>query len=636
MVGAFIPWYQGSELFRITMCGIAGYFNHCGLDGVDLGRMASAIAHRGPDGDGFYVKSDTGTGLAHRRLAILDLSEMGKQPMTYADSGCWISYNGELYNYIELRAELKTLGCSFSTNTDTEVLLASYCMWGIESFRRFNGMFSFAIYDEPRNKLLLCRDNFGIKPLYYWRSEQRLVFGSELKVFAAVAAKLGIKWDERAIRTCLTSNYTLESTEFSLFKGVNRLLPGCYIEADARRLDVRSWWRTADHPAPPPGGVSAQRARFGEMLVDACRIRTRSDVPLAASLSGGLDSSSIVSVLNGMGFSLTPFIHRFENRWLDETNDAASVAEAANLEPVYVEIDEPSNFDMVDEFTYALEGITSSILPSSGYRVYRAQSRCGFKVSLDGHGSDEMLAGYYWQLHAARKDCGVFSPKFYQLVKMQSEMGAGLPHALERIAVLLGARKAKPAYQPVEFSNPGCGTQTYEPRHLEMPADWSHLQRKLYQSFHAFTLPTTLHSVDLLSMANSVEARLPFLDYRLVDYVFSLPDEQKVNRGFSKFILRESMRGVLPEPIRTRKVKIPFTSPAPSTPFVQKNMRPWIDAILHDSNPLEGIVCLKTMREFYHRNVLSNEFSNAGWQSFCSHLNAIRLVRLFNERFSLS
>jgi hypothetical protein len=183
MVGAFIPWYQGSELFRITMCGIAGYFNHCGLDGVDLGRMASAIAHRGPDGDGFYVKSDTGTGLAHRRLAILDLSEMGKQPMTYADSGCWISYNGELYNYIELRAELKTLGCSFSTNTDTEVLLASYCMWGIESFRRFNGMFSFAIYDEPRNKLLLCRDNFGIKPLYYWRSEQQVGRKSDKNVF---------------------------------------------------------------------------------------------------------------------------------------------------------------------------------------------------------------------------------------------------------------------------------------------------------------------------------------------------------------------------------------------------------------------------------------------------------------------
>jgi len=334
-----------------------------------------------------------------------------------------------------------------------------------------------------------------------------------------------------------------------------------------------------------------------------------------------------------MGFAPTPFIHTFKSFPFDETRGAAAVAQAAGLKPVYVDIDQSADFEEADRFIYSIEGITSSLLPKSGYRVYQAQIRHGIKASLEGHGADEMLAGYHWHLPAARKDCTVFSPRFYRLIKQQSEMGGGRPDALKKIRQLLTRERSRPDRTPIDFFNPDNDGGDYPKRQIDTPDGWSCLQKALHESFHSFTLPSSLHSVDLMSMAHGVEVRLPFLDWRLVNFVFSLPDDSKINGGFSKYVLRESVRGLLPEPVRTKKGKIPFISPSPPPAFLQTEMRPWVESILHDGNPLENVISLDKMRGFYFEKLPLEDFTSAELRSFCSHLSAIRFVSAFNERF---
>jgi asparagine synthase (glutamine-hydrolysing) len=345
------------------MCGIAGYFNTFHLHANDLKRLTDVIKHRGPDGEGFYIDEAMGVGLGHRRLAILDLSELGKQPMTYADSDYWITYNGEIYNYVELREDLKQLGYIFHSNTDTEVLLAAYCAWGIESFKKLNGMFAFAIYDKRQNNLLICRDNYGIKPLYYYYNGKSLVFGSELKVFAVIKDRLGLEWDERSIKTILTSPYILESTENSLFKQVKRLLPGHCLKVDNYHFELNEWWITKENLVQVPRSFSDQRGSFRELFFDACRIRMRSHVPVGACLSGGIDSGSMVSALSQMGFPIKPFIHTFQDSNIDETKEANLVVTAAKLKPTYVFTDRPSELKEIDRFICSAEATQTRLKP---------------------------------------------------------------------------------------------------------------------------------------------------------------------------------------------------------------------------------------------------------------------------------
>ncbi|MGH7757130.1 MAG: asparagine synthase (glutamine-hydrolyzing), partial [Vulcanimicrobiaceae bacterium] len=285
-----------------NVCGIAGIWH---LDGRPLAsgaieRFTRALAHRGPDGEGIELLGDDRTlGLGHRRLAIFDRSAAGRQPMRSADGRYWISFNGEIYNFVELRRELESVGYRFTSRTDTEVILAAYDRFGEDCQRRFNGMWAFAIWDVARRRLFLSRDRFGVKPLYYVVERDRFAFASELKAFLQLD-EFEATEDSASLARVLADNFALEGTEDSLLQGVRRLPGGCAMTVSASGPAVRRWWNTLDHRVEVAADFGRQAAEFRELFFDACRLRVRSDVPAATCLSGGLDSSSVVGALSAV------------------------------------------------------------------------------------------------------------------------------------------------------------------------------------------------------------------------------------------------------------------------------------------------------------------------------------------------
>ncbi|MDF2940373.1 MAG: asparagine synthase [Gammaproteobacteria bacterium] len=618
------------------MCGIAGFFQAPFLEKGNLTKMADAIAHRGPDAEGFYFDKNSQTGLGHRRLSIIDLSPLGKQPMTYQDSGLWIVFNGEVFNYLELKKELIQLGFTFHTETDTEVLLVAYIAWGADAFKKLNGMFAFGIYNERDRSLILVRDRYGIKPLYYWQEGEAVVFASELKAFAAIGDKLKLQFDKAAIQTALHSSFELEASGFTLFKQVKNLAPGHYIQLHGKYAKLTQWWNTVEHLVQVPKNLQDQAAQFRELFADSCRLRLRSDVPIGTSLSGGLDSSSVVMMLSRLGQPVTTFIHTFKGTNLDESDYANLVAEAAKVKKVYVEADQSLIIDQLDKVIYQFESIYPG-LPDSPYRIYQAQSNQGIKVTLDGHGSDEMLAGYDWYLNDARKDSSLFSPRFYQLLQQQKNMMGGflprhfyLKAFLEKMGLRQHLARLKPKAMGLNFYQDSYAGEAYKVENMQLPDHWGHLQRKLYHDFHRSILPRILKNFDLMSMAHGVEVRMPFMDYRLVNFVFSLPDSSKLGQGYSKLVLRESMKGILPEQIRTRQSKMGFNSPLQH--WLRHEMREWVENTLQSHNPLEEMISLPAMKTFYHQQILTGK---ADWSEvglFWSYLSAVRLLGLFQVK----
>ncbi|HIM45918.1 MAG TPA: asparagine synthetase B, partial [Alphaproteobacteria bacterium] len=279
------------------MCGISGLWNFDGaaVSPAVLENMNSLLAHRGPDSNGVYREG--ALGLGHTRLAILDTGDGGHQPMSYGDGRWWLTYNSEIYNFLELREELAALGHRFESESDSEVLLAAYAEWGPACQTRFNGMWAFAIWDAKEKMLFLSRDRFGVKPLFWHFDGRRFAFASEIKAFLALPG-FDAGFDGRAAATAILHAIPFEGTSHALLSGVRRLAPGHSLTVRLGQAPKpRRWWRTLDHLPDPPLGLGRQIAQFRELLFDACRLRMRSDVPLATCLSGGLDLSVVHGVI---------------------------------------------------------------------------------------------------------------------------------------------------------------------------------------------------------------------------------------------------------------------------------------------------------------------------------------------------
>ena len=281
------------------MCGIAGILNGDGrpVDARELTLITRALAHRGPDGEGLYIEGHVGLG--HRRLAILDLSSEGHQPMPCADGRYMVILNGEIFNFLEIRRELEALGHRFRSQSDTEVIGYAYHEWGADCVHRFNGMWAFAVWDSLRHELFLSRDHFGIKPLYYLAERDRFVFASELKSFLYLL-EARPSADEEVMKRALSIPGTLEVVDETFLSGVKRLHAGHNMMVDSDGLRVIRWWETLEHLPFVPPSLEEQSEQFQELFYDACRIRLRSDVPVGTCLSGGLDSSSVICALAGI------------------------------------------------------------------------------------------------------------------------------------------------------------------------------------------------------------------------------------------------------------------------------------------------------------------------------------------------
>jgi asparagine synthase (glutamine-hydrolysing) len=547
------------------MCGIAGIIARDGAqaDSQLLNHMVRAIRHRGPDGEGQWFSADGSVGLAQTRLAILDTSEGGHQPMISADGRFVIVYNGEIFNFLELKAELEELGHRFRSTSDTEVILAAWARWQEGMLDRFNGMWAMAIYDCTTRELFLARDRFGVKPLLYSIKDGALYFASELRVLQR-AAGVGGAPDLAVAKSLLFDPFSVEGSERTLFTGIRRL-PGGHCARWCRGgLAIRRWWRTNEHLVDVPNDAEQQADRFREIFFDAVRLRMRSDVPIGTSLSGGFDSSAIVcamaEIANQTGDHLREasdwrhaFIASFPGFAHDEIDQAMEVVRYSSVTPHVLQIDDRCSADELDVYLDALDDVYIGIV-AAPWKIYRELRRNGIVVSIDGHGADELMGGYLQvgggaanrirELYGAAK-------RSTRVGRELSEMAKSMWMSWQGQNFLRDHRRSAPASLPLASDAD------------RLPRDWGLFNRRQYGMFHGTVLPTILRNFDRASSAHGVEVRMPFLDWRLVTYVMSLPDEAKVGSGYSKLVARRAMAGHMPDSIRLQKRKIGFNSPMP-------------------------------------------------------------------------
>lgn len=580
------------------MCGIVGVVTRDPALLRDIGRMTEAIRHRGPDDEGYLLAASRsgasclGRGrdshpeapgvdlktidpapfdvaFGHRRLSILDLSAGGHQPMSSRDGRLWITYNGEIYNYIELRTELEGLGCRFTTASDTEVLLAAWEVWGAEAQQRLNGMWAFGLLDLRDRRLILSRDRFGEKPLFYRQDRASFAFASEIAALTLDAPVRRV--DEKTLSSFL-SHGVVDEGERTFFAGINRIPPGGTLELsiDSHEMTVSRWYSL-----PSPDGTAPTVEEFGRLLDDSIRIRRRSDVPVGTCLSGGIDSSAITALssrqIKGGGdyhaFSaIYADVGFSENRFVRDAVAATGVIDHT-VTPDGLSL----RRDLVD-FVRTQGEPTPSLGAYTQYCVARTAASVGAKVLLDGQGADELLAGYHYQagpylaqIWQERGSPAVFRETRTLAANMsRSALWLGAlaayhrfpwPALVRSVARSLGASHA--VLPGAAFSR-GFGSLA-EPGLKHHPH--ARLDDERRGSLMVTSLPALLRYEDRNTMRFAVEARLPFLDFRMVESSLRLSPEALFRGGWTKSVLRDAVADILPESIVRRKDKLGFATP---------------------------------------------------------------------------
>ena len=609
------------------MCGILGVLGfHPDTDRVK--RSLVALASRGPDGEGVWQNSgEPPVTLGHRRLSILDLSNAGDQPM--ARECHVIAFNGEIYNFHELRAELEALGHVFKTQSDTEVLLAAWAQWDEKCVERLNGMWSFAIWDKTKRVLTLCRDRFGKKPLFYAFEQGGLIFASEMKALAPLMREF--RPSER-FQWCAAHQYEYESTTDSLIEGIFRFPAGSVATIDStslrnRRLKVRRYWDTQQNLVSVPERYEEQVEIFRELFIDACRLRLRSDVPIGTCLSGGLDSSAVVCGISEMDrksrqanqkmVSQHAFVATFSGSSLDETPFARAVIDKTGIDSSFLEISAVTGLERLERYTYQFEELYPTN-PISMMDLYAKVAESGVRVSIDGHGGDELLSGYS-EFLCAMNDA---FPNLTQLKRVLRCMGyesPGLGEILAEFRTLHHGRRGLLKFLFDRLLKRGM------PEH-------GYLHEALYSQFHRTMLPTLLRNYDRYSMSAGVEIRMPFLDYRLVQFCFSLPWTSKVpeRTPYMKGILRDALADNLPNEVRFRRDKIGFSSPIGD--WLRGPWRPWLQDLLASRAFRECELLDATEVSSMFQQILSEERSHSFCERAWSRLNPFLWQEFFLKR----
>ena len=560
------------------MCGITGMVSEKKSDLVDgaiLREMCQVIYHRGPDEDGFY--QDEFAGLGMRRLSIIDL-ETGQQPVTNEDGTIWLIFNGELYNYLPLHAELVARGHRFVTKSDTEVIVHAYEEYGDRCVEFFNGMFAFALWDAPRRRLLIARDHLGIKPLYYWEGNGELVFGSELKAVVAHPAVPRVV-DPVALDHFLTIEYI--PAPRTIFQGIHKLPPGHRLIFEAGAARVEKYWDI--QPMDTPQDEEAAAELLESLIDDAVSMQLMSDVPLGAFLSGGIDSSTVVAAMSKA--SPTPvktFSVGFDDDSYNELPYARAVARRYHTDH-HEEILQPDIAATTERLVRFLDEPFGdfSIFPTF---LVSEMARRKVKVVLSGDGGDEIFGGYdtyvaqgidryYRLLPASMRQryipaiAGRVPPQpakkgVVNKVKRFVE-GAALPDSFQHtrwMRFMTDEEKAR-LYRPdLKSCLNGNSIEEVFQRYFSAAKGLNDLAQQQYVDIKTYLVDDILTKVDRMSMAVSLEARVPLLDYRIVELAVNLPAQMKLNRGQTKRILRKAMGDRLPKEV-LNKPKQGFSIP---------------------------------------------------------------------------
>jgi asparagine synthase (glutamine-hydrolysing) len=544
----------------IRICGINGFtWNDLAL----IERMNQALEHRGPDDQSTYI--DERVSLGHRRLAIIDLSPAGRQPKCNEDESIWIVFNGEIYNFKDIRSELEKCGHKFSSNSDTEVIIHAYEEWGTECVERFNGMWAFAIYDKKKGMLFLSRDRFGVKPLYLCQTERGLVFSSEIK--GILQHPIDVAPNDKAVYDFLVLGFADHSSQ-TFFKDIDKLMPGESIVYDLSngKMCKFRWYDLASRASNAEKMTEDEAAKRIRVLFEDCvRYRLISDVPVGSCLSGGIDSSSIVQAMRGcsQATEIKTFSMVFPGKKLDESSYIDEVVADARVEAHKVS---PSTEDLLKDMhdlIWTQEEPFGSLSIYGQYKVMQLANRNGMKVLLDGQGSDEIFAGYiiyykyylfeallHLKLGEAMKTAERIRSKFQDMVlfpAMTILTALGLSQGILK-RLWFSQLKHLKGFEKIALANP-------------LAERGFDLNRALYSDLTRYSIPQLLRYEDKNSMRWSIESRVPFLDYRLVELALSLPSSYKIRNGMTKHVLRKAMRGLVSDRILDRKDKIGFAAP---------------------------------------------------------------------------
>jgi asparagine synthase (glutamine-hydrolysing) len=525
------------------MCGICGKlsFINTPVSASEIQKMMDRIHHRGPDDDGIYLKNNIGFGF--KRLSIIDLSMAGHQPMQDSSERYTIVFNGEIYNYIELRDQLKVKGYTFRSNTDTEVLLTAYIEWGIECLSKLNGMFAFAIYDSKEGKVCIARDRYGVKPLYYFKDDEQIIFSSEIPSILSILPKDQIRVNNQSLFEYLAFNRTDQTTE-TFFKNINKLQHGHYITIENSDIKICRWYKLQERINNP----FASPEEFKDLFSSSVGLRLRSDVPVGVCLSGGLDSSSIVSIL------LNDFQKKDLNTFSAIYGDGVYGDESKYIglfrnSLTNMHFTRPNADTLLKDVYDFVESHGEPVPSTSPYAQFKVMelAKDHVKVTLDGQGADEELAGYHYffgnyfkELLYTARILKLFNESYYYLKEHKSLFALKtflffmLPEGMKTSASL-----NKRGYIDSNFSNQYSSGNVIASQLYNSNS----LQEALLNHFE-YKLEHLLKWEDRNSMWFSIESRVPFLDYRLVEKTLALPSDQLINKGYTKYILREAMKGI--------------------------------------------------------------------------------------------
>ena len=546
------------------MCGIAGYIGKFLPRFSHLKKTSTVLQHRGPDGEGFYTHchQKKSVALVHRRLAIIDPDSRSDQPFHY--NGTVLIYNGEIYNYLEVRKELESLGHVFKTNGDTEVLSHALFQWGEDSLNKLEGMWAFAWYDEKKGRLILSRDRFGEKPLYLWHKNNGLYFASEVKALAALVGEWPNVNENHLLRGLVNGYKALYKKKETFFNEVIELPSGTYLKIDSESISSPCrYWK--------PQPVEDESLSYADVvamtkdaIINAVKIRMRSDVPLAFCMSGGVDSNSLISVASKIlgcdvhGFTIMNTDSRYEEKKLVDQ----SVKELG-IRHTPIKLEQSNFLENLRSLVHAHDAPVYTISYYVHWKLMQSMAEKGYKVAISGTGADELFTGYYdhhnLYLHEIFQNKNLYKTALNAWQKYQFDI----------------VRNPYLKDPELYIKDPGFRDHLFLQNDLfatYLKKDWmesytennyvsSLLRNRMLNELFEETVPVILHEDDLNSMSVSIENRSPFLDRRLFDLAYSIPSCYLIQDARAKAVLRDAMRGIVPDSILDERRKVGFNAP---------------------------------------------------------------------------
>ncbi|MDC0917534.1 asparagine synthase (glutamine-hydrolyzing) [Candidatus Marinimicrobia bacterium] len=590
------------------MCGISGIINqkNSNVNKDDIVTINNLASHRGPDGEGYYHSNNLSFG--HRRLAIIDLTNNGHQPMSYKNDYT-ITFNGEVYNYIELKEELKDCGYIFNSASDTEVVLASYAHWGEKCVERFNGQWSFAIHDKKKNIVFASRDRFGIKPFYYSVINDNFIFGSEIK--QVIHFKNQNKLNMKTLMDYLVIGFEEHSNE-TFFDGIYKLKQSHNLiySLESHTFKEYRYYDIEKKENLSELSLDQSVEEYYKKFSEAVKLRLRSDVEVGTCLSGGLDSSAIAAISSkeykkNANMNFLAFHAKTSDKNRDESNYAREIADNFNIDLKILNMNNYSFIEKLDEIIYTQEEPFSSTSIFMQYFIMEEARKNGCKVLLDGQGGDETLLGYERYYPAYFRGLTLidsFKEFFYSISNSKINF-------LRMIAYILYFSISKIRLITLKFNHRKIKNEYYDLISKKLIIKNSNAYRDIFKlqyiEIYNTQLSRLLKYEDKNSMRNSVETRLPFIDYKVVEAALSFNPAFKINKGWTKYILRKSMDGILPKNVLWRRNKVGFEAP----------QKTWID--LNTTYIMEQISQSKILKEIYKELNVDNFEHKMIWKLFC-------------------